>query len=436
MARGTDPHAELRGTTLQPGAMFGPYRVEREVGRGGMGVVYEAMQLSLNRRVALKVLPFQRLGSGRRSFSGSCREAQAAAGLHHTNIVPVFDVGAEDGTPYYAMQFIEGNSLDRLQAADRPRCRRPIPTAPWTASAGRPRCRPGPAVRDRGPPAFSLRRQRRRAGGRGAWPTPTGAASSTATSSRRTCCSTPRAASGSPTSAWPSRRTTRPDAHRRHRWARSRYMAPEQAAAASVRSTTAPTSTAWALTLYELLTLRPAFDGGRPARADRADHHEEPVPPAAARPARSRATWRRSSSRRWPRTRRALRHGRGAGRRPAAVPRRRADPGPAHRLGGPADPLVAAKPGRRIVTRRLCALGAGDAGIGRRPVAQRRAPARAVQDLAAAHARLEEIRDDAAQVRAKAEVGRKELALLGPRRVDCGPRPDRRLGRSAPSRKR
>jgi WD40 repeat protein/serine/threonine protein kinase len=89
---------------------LGDFRVLREVGRGGMGVVYEAEQMSLGRRVALKVLPFaaaldpQQL----RRFK---TEAQAAAQLHHTNIVPVFWVGCEQGVHYYAMQFIEGQSL-------------------------------------------------------------------------------------------------------------------------------------------------------------------------------------------------------------------------------------------------------------------------------------------------------------------------------------
>jgi eukaryotic-like serine/threonine-protein kinase len=81
-----------------------------EVGRGGMGVVDEAEQFSLRRRVALKVLPFaaalyphhlQRFKS----------EAQAAALLHHTNIVPVHAVGSDRRVHYYAMQFIEGRTL-------------------------------------------------------------------------------------------------------------------------------------------------------------------------------------------------------------------------------------------------------------------------------------------------------------------------------------
>ena len=78
-----------------------------------MGVVYEAEQVSLGRHVALKVLPPQMLRDAkhRRRFE---REARAAAKLHHTNIVPVFGVGEHGGTPYYVMQFIQGQGLDAV----------------------------------------------------------------------------------------------------------------------------------------------------------------------------------------------------------------------------------------------------------------------------------------------------------------------------------
>jgi serine/threonine protein kinase/Tfp pilus assembly protein PilF len=89
---------------------LGDYRIVREVGRGGMGVVYEAEQLSLCRRVALKVLPFAAALDPPR-LARFKLEAQAAAQLHHTNIVPVYSVGVERGVHYYAMQFIEGRSL-------------------------------------------------------------------------------------------------------------------------------------------------------------------------------------------------------------------------------------------------------------------------------------------------------------------------------------
>jgi WD40 repeat protein/serine/threonine protein kinase len=97
----------------EPLTHLGDYHILRELGRGGMGVVYEAEQLSLGRRVALKVLSSQSVGDARhqRRFE---REAKAAARLHHTNIVPVFEVGQEGATCYYAMQLIQGQSLDQI----------------------------------------------------------------------------------------------------------------------------------------------------------------------------------------------------------------------------------------------------------------------------------------------------------------------------------
>jgi WD40 repeat protein len=98
-----------------PVKQIGDYRILREVGRGGMGVVYEAEQVSLGRRVALKVLPRQ--GSSDRMVQERFRrEARAAARLHHTNIVPVFEVGQDGDVHFYAMQFIQGHGLDAVIA--------------------------------------------------------------------------------------------------------------------------------------------------------------------------------------------------------------------------------------------------------------------------------------------------------------------------------
>ncbi len=96
-----------------PLRQVGDYRILREVGRGGMGVVYEAEQLSLGRRVALKVLA-PHVAAERQTLERFRREAKAAAKLHHTNIVPVFEVGQDGATCYYAMQFIQGQSLDQI----------------------------------------------------------------------------------------------------------------------------------------------------------------------------------------------------------------------------------------------------------------------------------------------------------------------------------
>jgi serine/threonine protein kinase/WD40 repeat protein len=92
---------------------FGEYRILRQIGQGGMGIVYEAEQESLGRRVALKVLPRHTLFNST-YLERFRREAKAAGRLHHTNIVPVFGASACDGTPYYAMQFIAGESLDKV----------------------------------------------------------------------------------------------------------------------------------------------------------------------------------------------------------------------------------------------------------------------------------------------------------------------------------
>jgi serine/threonine protein kinase len=95
--------------------LLGDFRIVREVGRGGMGVVYEAEQISLGRRVALKVLPFASTLDARQ-LQRFKNKAQAAAHLHHQHIVPVHATGCERGVHYYAMQFIEGHSLAEVIA--------------------------------------------------------------------------------------------------------------------------------------------------------------------------------------------------------------------------------------------------------------------------------------------------------------------------------
>ena len=128
----------------QPRLSLGDYRLIREVGRGGMGVVYEAEQISLGRRVALKVLPRQVVGEStvRQRFH---REARAAAQLHHTNIVPVFEVGEDQDTCWYAMQLILGQGLDQIikelrqQPSSRSEGRQPLESsAPPTGLARAP----------------------------------------------------------------------------------------------------------------------------------------------------------------------------------------------------------------------------------------------------------------------------------------------------------
>src|SRR5436305_1897371 len=105
--------AEDCAPEIEPEGPLGDFRLVREVGRGGMGVVYEAVQISLGRRVALKVLPFAAALDAKqlRRFQN---EAQAAAHLQHPHIVPVYAVGCERGVHYYAMQFVDGQPLSAL----------------------------------------------------------------------------------------------------------------------------------------------------------------------------------------------------------------------------------------------------------------------------------------------------------------------------------
>ncbi|HEY2250626.1 MAG TPA: serine/threonine-protein kinase, partial [Planctomycetaceae bacterium] len=97
------------------GRRLGDFEIVREIGRGGMGIVYEARQISLNRTVALKVLNAS-FDHDPRAVQRFRREAEAAAMLRHANIVPIYATGEEAGVYYYAMELIAGPSLDRTAA--------------------------------------------------------------------------------------------------------------------------------------------------------------------------------------------------------------------------------------------------------------------------------------------------------------------------------
>ncbi len=103
------------GSSHRPLGQLGEFRLLREIGRGGMGVVYEAEQLSLQRRVALKVLPFAAAIDAKHVVRFK-NEALAAGMLNHAHIVPVYSVGNERGVHFYSMQLIEGQSLSALIA--------------------------------------------------------------------------------------------------------------------------------------------------------------------------------------------------------------------------------------------------------------------------------------------------------------------------------
>ncbi|WP_413433130.1 protein kinase domain-containing protein [Crateriforma spongiae] len=131
-----------------PPTMFGPVgikqlgdlRIVREIGRGGMGIVYEAVQESLGRTVAVKVLPKGRL-ENEQALARFQREARTAASLHHTNIVPVLGVGVDDGYYYYVMQLVRGVGLDEviddLRADTAPSSQTDSPTVSLTSVAHR-----------------------------------------------------------------------------------------------------------------------------------------------------------------------------------------------------------------------------------------------------------------------------------------------------------
>jgi len=128
--------AEMAATAAGdfPASPLGDFQIVRELARGGMGIVYEAVQLSLGRRVALKVLPFAATLDARH-LQRFKTEAQAAALLHHPNIVPVYAVGCERGVHFYAMQLIEGQSLAALIQQLRRQAGLPTPEDGHSSSA-------------------------------------------------------------------------------------------------------------------------------------------------------------------------------------------------------------------------------------------------------------------------------------------------------------
>jgi serine/threonine protein kinase/WD40 repeat protein/Flp pilus assembly protein TadD len=114
---GSPGHISSRGDGPVP-ERLGDFRINREIGRGGMGVVYEAVQESLGREVALKVLPLGALADPA-ALKRFRREARSVAALHHSNIVPVFGIGEHAGHHFYAMQLIHGQTLEAVLAGVR-----------------------------------------------------------------------------------------------------------------------------------------------------------------------------------------------------------------------------------------------------------------------------------------------------------------------------
>ena len=127
--------------SFTPGSTFAGYRVDALVGRGGMGVVYRARDLKLDRAVALKLIAPE-LAEDEQFSARFLREPRLAASLEHPNVIPIYEAGESEGQLYLAMRFVDGRDLKMLlekMARFRPsgpcRCSRRSPT-PWTARTG------------------------------------------------------------------------------------------------------------------------------------------------------------------------------------------------------------------------------------------------------------------------------------------------------------
>jgi serine/threonine protein kinase len=104
---------------IQPGQMLGPYRIINQVGRGGMATVYKAYQPSVDRYVAIKVLPSQ-LAESREFATRFQQEARIIAKLEHPHILPVFDYGESDGVAYFVMRYMDAGTLKEKMIEGRP----------------------------------------------------------------------------------------------------------------------------------------------------------------------------------------------------------------------------------------------------------------------------------------------------------------------------
>ncbi len=240
--------------------VLGDFRLLREVGRGGMGVVYEAVQVSLGRRVAVKVLPGG-LALDRKALARFENEARAAALLQHPHVVPVYTVGCAEGVHYYVMQYVEGPSLAAV-LADRRQNRTPPRPGPddfrtaarWGVQAAEAlHCahEAGIVHRDVKPANLLIDRHGR------LWVSDFGLA---------------RVQGAEGLTATGGLLGT------------ARYMSPEQARGDAVAVDHRADVYALGVTLYELLTLEPAYDGPDPQAVLARIQTWEPEPPRRRNP--------------------------------------------------------------------------------------------------------------------------------------------------------
>src|SRR5271169_2980962 len=98
---------------LTTGTKLGPYEIQSPLGSGGMGEVYRAIQSSLGRQVAIKVLPAEKVADPERK-QRFVQEAKSASSLNHPNIITIYDIGQAEGVDFISMEFVSGKTLDRL----------------------------------------------------------------------------------------------------------------------------------------------------------------------------------------------------------------------------------------------------------------------------------------------------------------------------------
>ncbi len=302
----TNGHTELPTVRY-----FGDYELLEEIARGGMGIVYKARQLSLNRLVALKMILAGSFASSR-DVQRFRAEAEAAANLDHPHIVPIYEVGEHEGQQYYAMKFVEGTSLAKHPRSDP---RGEVEGMVAVVRAVHHAHQRGMLHRDLKPSNVLVDSQGTRL------VTDFGLAKRLADADRS--LTEPGQVLGTP-----------------------KYMAPEQAAGRKDLTVAADVYSLGVI-LYERLTGQTPFTGENVVTLLRQARESEPPRPSSIRPGLDRdlETVVLKCLEKEPGA--AVSVGRGSGRRPGSLAPRRADPGAARGPGGAVLAMVQAEPGRQ-----------------------------------------------------------------------------------------